>query len=92
MSAFAAIAALRCFAVPITMDTDREDRWSHLAASALQVLRATDFGAMTRTLSTSRLSFIRRSTAVRVLTVLPSPMSRNRAQNGWAITKSVALF
>src|SRR5574344_2625224 len=80
-SAFCDSATQRCFSVLSTFTTLSPCRWSHFWASVFHVVSATFLGATTKTRSTSPSS-ISCCTAVRVETVLPSPISRNRPQRG----------
>ena len=68
---------IRFFEVPSTGRTFISFRWSHWAASLLHVASATFFGATTSTLPTFHCSRSSRI-AVSVMTVLPSPQSRNK--------------
>ena len=78
---------MRLVALPRTVDTRRCWRWSHLAASLLQVASATFLGATTRTLATCQRKYLRMLTADRVMTVLPSPGRRNSPTVGSPTTR-----
>ena len=75
---------------PWTDITRRSLRCSHEAASCAQVLSATFLGATTSTFDTSIVS-ISSWIAVRVMTLLPSPICRNKAASLWDMTKSIAF-
>ena len=82
MPAFRLRALTRCCGVPSTRETVSPLRWSHFSCSRVQVSSATRFGAITSTFETAKSS-ISSLMAVRVITVFPSPMSRNSPTFSW---------
>ena len=90
-SAFCAKAMHRCFSVPITLTTRRSCRCSHFSASVLHVVSATFFGATTKVRLISQSS-ISHCIAVIVITVLPSPISKNRPHRGLSIIHCIAVL
>ena len=76
MSAGVFSALIRFAWLPSTCDTLSILVWSHLSFSFVQVPSATFLGAITRTFRTSNRLYFSSFTAVSVVTVLPSPISR----------------
>ncbi|MDR7237138.1 hypothetical protein J2Y02_001749 [Neobacillus drentensis] len=70
---------------PRTVENRNSFKCSHFSASLAQVLSATFFGAITRTLLTANWLYFRSLTAVKVITVLPSPIS-SRSPNAGVVS------
>ena len=92
MSALFFSARILSAALPRIFAIRRCFRWSHFSLSLLHVSSATRSGAITRTRETSNRSHISSSIAVRVMTVLPSPISRKRPAASCSRIKETALF
>ena len=78
---------MRFLVDPSTTEMRRCWRWSHLAASLLQVASATFLGATTSTRLTCQRKYLRMLTEVRVMTVLPRPGRRNSPTAGSSTTR-----
>ena len=77
------IAALRSLAVPMITEASKWRRWSHFLISSGHVVDATLSGAMISTFETFKSFKSKSFRAVNVITVFPSPMSKNKAETGW---------